>query len=319
MASPNVTEIVATTLEKRSKWIADNVTNSNAILRKLSASDKIKPVSGGRVIYQELEYQENATFIYYSGYDTLTTTPGEVIDAASYPWKQAAVVVSCSGLEVNVQNTGKEQVINLLESRINNASKTMANNLTAGIYSDGTGTSGKEVTGLQAQVAEDPTTGTVGGIDRATWAFWRNQTTSFAGIDATNIEGYMQDLYLLCTRGSDVPDLIPADANFYKYYWTSLMAIQRIQQAEEGRRGWPTLKFLSADVVYDGDSGIGTDKMYFLNCDYIYWRPHTDVNMVPDDKRLAYDGDAFVIPVLWAGNLTMSNASLQGVLWDSTP
>ena len=59
--------------------------------------------------------------------------------------------------------------------------------------------------------------------------------------------------------------------------------------------------------------------MYFLNTDYLYYRPHRDVNMVPDDKRLAYDYDAFVIPILFAGNLTMSNASLQGVLWDSTP
>lgn len=96
------------------------------------------------------------------------------------------------------------------------------------------------------------------------------------------------------------------------------MAIQRIQQVEEGRRGWPTLKFVSADVVYDGDSGIPADHMYMLNCDYLYWRPHSDVNMVPDDKRLAYDQDSFVIPVLFAGNLTMSNGSLQGVLWQDS-
>lgn len=319
MSTPNVGEIVATTLRSRSRWIADNVTASNALLRRLSEKDKIKPVSGGRTIIQELEYAENGTFLYYSGYDSLTTTPGEVIDAAEYPWKQAAVVVSCSGLEVNVQNTGKEQVINLIEARINNAAKTMANNLSIGIYSDGTGTSSKQITGLLAQVAEDPTTGTVGGIDRSSWAFWQNQTLGPATtIDATNIESYMQQLYIACTRGADVPDLIPSDANFYQYFWASLMAIQRIQSVDEGRRGWPTLKFLNADVFYDGDSGIDSDKMYFLNTDYIYWRPHANVNMVPDDKRLAYDQDAFVIPLLFAGNLTMSNAFVQGCLWQGS-
>ena len=40
--------------------------------------------------------------------------------------------------------------------------------------------------------------------------------------------------------------------------------------------------------------------------------------MVPDDKRIAYDQDAFVIPVLFAGNLCMSNAQLQGVLFQGT-
>lgn len=322
MASPNVGEIVATTLYHRSKWMADNVTTSNAVLRRLSENGKIKPVSGGREIMQELEYAENATFLYYSGYDTLTTTPGEVIDAATYDWKQAAVVVSCSGLEVNVKNTGKEQIINLIEARINNAAKTMANQLSIGIYSDGTGTSSKQITGLLAQVAEDPTTGTVGDIDRSVAgnAFWRNQTLGpTTTIAVANIETYMQQLYIACTRGADVPDLIVFDANFYQYFWASLMAIQRIQSVDEGHRGWPTLKFNNADVVYDGDSGIGASKGYFLNTDYIYWRPHTDVNMVPDDKRLAYNQDAFVIPVLFAGNLTMSNASLQGTLWQGTP
>ena len=319
MVVPNVAEIVATTLYHRSKWIADNVTNSNVTLRRLSEKGNIKTVGGGREILQELEYAENATFLYYSGYDSLTTTPGEVIDAASYPWKQAAVVVSCSGLEVNVQNTGKEQIVNLLEARINNAAKTMANQLSIGIYSDGTGTSSKQITGLQAQVADDPTTGTVGGIDRSVWAFWENQYLGpSTTISSTNIEAYMQQLYIACTRGADVPDLIPMDANFYQFFWTSLMAIQRIQSTDEGQRGWPMLKFLGADVYYDGDSGIAASHAYMLNTDYLYWRPHTDVNMVPDDKRLAYDQDSFVIPVLFAGNLTMSNASLQGVLFQGT-
>ena len=314
-------EIVVTTLWHRSKWIADNVTTSNALLRKLSEAGKIKTVSGGRQIVQELEYAENDTFLWYTGDDQLTvaaSTP--VIDAALYDWKQAAVVVRANGLEVNVQNTGKEAVLNLLEARINNAAKTMANQIGTALYSDGT-TNAKMIEGLQLQVADAPATGVVGGINRATAGneWWRNQASGATDIAADTIEAYMQNLYMLCTRGSDVPDLILADAIFYQAFWTSLMAIQRIQQVDEGQRGWPTLKFVNADVIYDGDTGIPASHMYFLNTDYLYWRPHADVNMVPDDKRLAYDYDAFVIPILFAGNLTMSNAMLQGVLFDSTP
>lgn len=61
MASPNVSEIVTTTLANRTKKLADNVTNNNAILRRLKERGRIKPFSGGRVIYQELEYAENST------------------------------------------------------------------------------------------------------------------------------------------------------------------------------------------------------------------------------------------------------------------
>jgi hypothetical protein len=43
----------------------------------------------------------------------------------------------------------------------------MQNNLSADMYSDGTATSGKQIGGLQLLVADTPTTGTVGGINRA--------------------------------------------------------------------------------------------------------------------------------------------------------
>ena len=71
MPSPNLSEIVTTTLEARSRKLADNVTDNNAILMRLKEKGKIKPLSGGRQIYQELEYAENGTFGWYSGYDPL--------------------------------------------------------------------------------------------------------------------------------------------------------------------------------------------------------------------------------------------------------
>ena len=114
MASPNLSELITTTARHRSGQLADNVSKSNALLSRLSAKGKMRGVSGGRTIVEELEYAENATFKYYSGYEVLDIAPSDVISAAEYNWKQAAVVVSASGLEVDVQNAGKEQIINLL-------------------------------------------------------------------------------------------------------------------------------------------------------------------------------------------------------------
>jgi len=320
MASPNTnyTEIVTTTLRHRSGELADNVSKSNALLSRLSSKGKVRPVSGGRVIVEELEYAENSTFKYYSGYETLDISPSDVFSAAEFNWKQAAVVVSASGLEIDVQNAGKEAVIDLLEKRIQNAFKTMKNNISTGVYSDGTGSSSKQITGLKAQVANDPTTGTVGGIDRSTWTFWRNQKYSNATMNSSVIQGYMQNLWITCIRGTDKPDLITADAYMYEYFWDALSAIQRINQSDgTGQQGWSALKFLNADVIYDGDSGHQAYTMYFLNTDYLYWRPHSNRNFVPLEQRDSVNQDAFVVPIVFAGNLTMSNASLQGVLFKS--
>lgn len=67
MAFPSVSDIVATTIEKRSKKIADNVTKNNALLMKLSQRGRSRPFSGGRLIYEELSFAENANAGYYSG------------------------------------------------------------------------------------------------------------------------------------------------------------------------------------------------------------------------------------------------------------
>jgi hypothetical protein len=63
MTSPNTdfSEIVTTTLRNRSGKLADNVTENNALLMRLRKRGKVKTVSGGRTIVQELEYAENAT------------------------------------------------------------------------------------------------------------------------------------------------------------------------------------------------------------------------------------------------------------------
>lgn len=62
MASPGLSEIITTTLRNRSGVIADNMTKNNALLNRLSKRGRVKPVSGGRTIVQELSYAENSTY-----------------------------------------------------------------------------------------------------------------------------------------------------------------------------------------------------------------------------------------------------------------
>ena len=320
MASPNLSEVVTTTLRNRSRRLADNVSENTALLFRLKERGKVRPVSGGRTIVQELEYAENATYKRYSGYETLNINPSDVITAAEFNWKQSAVAVSISGLE-QLQNSGREAVIDLLDSRIGNAERTMMNNLSADVYSDGTADGGKQIGGMQLLVADDPTTGTVGGINRATWSFWRNQLYDFSvetvTPSATTMQSAMNTLYLRCSRNRDHPDLIVADNTYFQFYWESLQANQRFTDPKLAEAGFQNLKFQNADVIFDG--GIGGDApaehMYYLNTNFISYRPHRNRDMVPlDPDRFATNQDAMVKLIGWAGNMTLSNAQLQGVM-----
>lgn len=322
MASPNLSEIVTTTLRNRSGRLADNVSDNTALLMRLKERGKIRKVGGGRTIVQELEYAESSTYKRYSGYENLDISPSDVITAAEFNWKQSAVAVSISGLE-QLQNSGKEAVIDLLNSRIGNAERTMVNNLSGDIYSDGTADGGKQIGGMQLLVADDPTTGTVGGINRATFSFWRNTLYDFSvetvTKSATTIQSAMNTLYLRCTRNRDAPDLIVADNINFQFYWESLQANQRFTNPKMAEAGFSNLKFQNADVVFDGGQGgsAPANHMYYLNTNFIHYRPHRDRDMVPlDPDRFATNQDAMVKLIGWAGNMTLSNAALQGVMID---
>ena len=321
-ANPSITDIIATTIQNRSAVIADNVTKNNALLSRLKQRGNVKKFSGGNVIMQELSFAENGNAGWYSGYETLPVAAQDVISAAQYDIKQCAVPVTVSGLE-QLQNAGKEQIIDLLEGRISVAESTMANMISQGLYSDGTGSGGKEITGLKAQVSVAPATGTVGGIDRATWAFWRNQTFDAitdggSATTAANIQQYMNTLWAKMVRGTDRPDLIVMDNAYWGFYMASLQAIQRFSSSADANLGFVSVKFMDADVVLDGGLGgfQATKTLYMLNTKYLHYRPHSARDMVPlsPKSRYSVNQDAEVQILAWAGNLTMSNASLQGVM-----
>lgn len=318
MSFPNISDIITTTLENRTGEIRDNVTKNNAVLMSLKQKGRIRSFSGGRLIYEELSFAQNGNAGWYSGYDKLPVSAQDVISAAEFNIKQFAVPVVISGLEI-LQNSGKEQVIDLMESRISVAESTMANYITQGIYSDGTTFGGKTITGLDAAVPQDPTTGTYGGINRATASntFWRSQLYDPSSTPtATTIQGYMNILWASCTRGADRPNLIMSGGTIWATYMQSLQAIQRFTDPDSAKLGFPSIKFMDADVVLDGGIGgfaTATD-MYFLNTKYIHYRPHKDRDMraLSPSRRYAVDQDAEVAILGWAGNLTCSGAQFQG-------
>ncbi len=313
MATPNLSEITTTTIRNRSRKLADNVTDNNALLARLKMRGNMRSVDGGETILQELEYDENSTYKRYTGYEVLDIRPSDVFTAAEFAWKQVAVAVTIAGLE-RLKNSGKEKMIDLLSSRVKNAEKTMMNGMSEDIYSDGTADGGKQIGGLALLVATSTSSGTVGGINRATWEFWRNLARTGSH---SSIKTEMQEAWVRLCRGRDKPDLIIAGNDAYQNYWAALQDQQRFTDPKMGQMGFQNLKFNSAEVVLDG--GVGgnqnTNTMHFLNTDYIHYRPHKDRNMVPlEPDRFATNQDAMVKLIAWAGNMTVSNCMLQGVL-----
>ena len=315
VASPNstYTEIVTTTLAGYSKTMADNVTNNNALLRHIDSKGNKSPATG-RTIVQELEYATNSTTKWYSGYEVLDTSTSNVFTAAEFNYKQLAGNVVISGLE-QVENSGSEQIFNLLKSRIRNLEKSLKNTMATALYADGTGTDSKELGGLQL-VVPGTVGNTVGGINSGTYTFWQNQVYDFstAGVtaSATTIQTAMNTLWLATIRGADRPDVIVGDTNYFGFYWSSLQANQRFSNDDSASAGFMNLMFMDAPVYYDDQCP--ADKMYMLNTDYLFLRYADGREFVPLGEKASVNQDALVMPVAWAGNMTVSNRARQGII-----
>lgn len=321
MTTPSAvfSELVTTTFRNHRKEVVDAVSNHNALYRMLGKGSRVRTESGGLTIAQPLEYANNGTYQRYSGLDILNTSASDVLTAAEFQWRQIAIHVIASGRELRINN-GPEAIVKLAKSRVRNAQHSFANNFSFDMYSDGT--LSNQIGGLQLLVA-DSGTGTVGGIDSSTWAFWQNRLQSAAAPlqgggaitpSATTIESLMLPLYIALTRGNDFVDLIVASDDYYTFFEQSQTSLKRYVDGEDAQAGFLSMRYKNAKVMFDGNSGMPAAHMYFLNTKYIELVAHTDANLTVVEDQRPFNQDGSVTPILWMGNLTVTNRALQGVL-----
>lgn len=326
MASPGqsnlfnaFTELVSTTYRNHSKQVADNVSRHNALFRRLTEKGRVRIEDGGLSIVQPLDYANNSTYQRYSGYDVLNVNAVDVLTAAEFPWRQIAVNVAASGLEMRT-NAGPQRIINFVKAKITNAQRSLANGMSVDLYSDGT--AANQIGGLQSIIA-DSGTGTVGGINASTWAFWQNKVQSAAAPiqgggaitpSATTIESLMLPLWIQLTRGNDMPDMIVMSDDYFSFFEQSQTSLKRYAPEDDGQGGMIRMKYKTADVFFDSSGGIPSQHAYFINTDYLELVAHRDANMTMMDELRSVNQDAVVIPILFQGNLVCSARFLQGVL-----
>lgn len=322
MAQPNSSfdEILSTTIKRYGPQIYDNVTNNVTFYRYLKERGQIQMEDGGYSLLEQVAFDENDSFQWYSGFEQLDLSRNDQLTTAEFNWRQAAVSVQASGREMR-QNMGETRKFNRVKELVKNAERTFMNQLGSAVYNDGSNS--KTLDGLQLYVestAPASQTSVVGGIDRTNYAFWRNQATvSGTAASATNIQGRMNTVWRNCKRGTDVPQLILADGNYFDFFWASLQEIQRITSPKKGSSGYSSLSFYGpgGEAMVEYDDACPADTMYFLNLDFLKFCVHSDANIRTLEDRNPTDQDAFVRWLIFMGQMTVSNCARQGVLTES--
>jgi hypothetical protein len=318
MASPNstFTELVTSTFRKVRKDVKDNLSNRNALLKHIYKRGNYRTEDGGLTIVTPLDYAANGTYQRYSDWDNLNIAASDVISAAEYQWRQIAINIVASGREKRI-NSGDSKIFSLAKSKMKNAIRTFNNGFSFDLYSDGLASN--QINGLQALVS-DLGTGTVGGINSANFPFWLNTVFDCSDqsvtASATTIENSMLlPTWLSVDRGpDDCPDLIVMDNQYYQFFEASQTSIKRYMDSGSADGGLVSLKYKGADVYFDGNSGIPAAHAYMLNSNYFDLVVHKDADLEVVEGQRPINQDGEVIPILWMGNLTLSNRKMQAVI-----
>lgn len=319
-------------MEQRGSAVMDLVSDSNVLLSTLKSKGLMQTYSGPRV-RESLIYAESGTVTRYSHFAYLNPKDAEILGDAEWTPKQIAASVAISGTEL-LGNSGRNQIRDVFRTRIDAAERELMDAVNTDLHSDGTSYGGEQMTGLQAALPTDPTTGTYGSISRADNAIWRTSeydiSADFSGIGISSMsKDTVREIYAKIvrdtSRGKDGPDMILAADDHFAYFEQSLTAIQRItgDASKEGVFGFPSLGFYTAgkkvDVILEG--GIGTAMpsaiSYAIDSKYLKLRYHPDRNFKPfGGRQRPINQDGIVQHLGFMGELTMCNPLFMSKLYD---
>lgn len=318
MIAPNVGQVIASTWQDYVKSNpTDQIFDTFWLLDKLKGAKGFKKGSG-TPINGPIEYTDNTTVKDMSELETLDVTRIDVFDQWEASWKFVGGDIVMSEYEKLV-NEGGAAKFPLMAAKMSNLKKSMMRKLNRNFYSDGTGSGGKQMTGLAAIVSATPTTGTFEAINRATYTFWRNQQASGAKTTTAfdNLKSTMRSIYNLCASGvaRDTPDFGVTDRASFEGYESLLTTNERLIRNGKNDKGISGYKgdqiaFKDIDIAYDADCT--ASAMYLLNLDTLYIRylawmkaypPGTPVNQFLD-----------VVKVLTIAQLCTDNPRRLGVI-----
>ena len=313
--------LLSTTLYKilSSGAIQDNVYDATPTLDWFRGGGRIKVVDGGERIRIPVMTGKNNTFKWYSDYEILDVTPQAGLTTAFFNWKQGAVSVSISGNELR-QNSGTAKIADLMKEKIRNANNSLADNVATGIFSDGTGSSSKQLTGLAALVDQTPATDTFAQINPVTNTSWRNKANASVGAAAVNLIPDLRSIMNQCSQGREgaagKPDFVVTTRTIHESAEALVTPRVRYQPNPSGGAdlGVDTVMFKGAKLIWDDYCTSGT--AYVLSSPHIMLFIHSAANFAMSEEgfQKPIDQDALTTQVLVQLNMATNNRRKHGVL-----
>jgi hypothetical protein len=311
------------------------------LLAAMKAAQKTFPGGKGE-IKGNVKSDYTTAFVGYSHDDTVSYVNPANIKQFTYGWYELHAGVSLTMTELKrdgisvvdsmngegtSEHSGREMtaISNLLEDKLEDMDEGMARSMNNLDWMDGT-QSAKVFAGVTAFIADDPTTGVIGGIDRATNTWWRNRSKVGASkiVSSTALQTLTKTLRSEARqlrRYGGKPNLVLAGSGFIekleaeiheKGYYTQTGFVNNgttdIGMADISMRGVGKIQY---DPTLD-DLG-RSNFAYFIDTKHLYpyvmegedMKKHSPAR--PPEKYVLYRG------VTWTGTIICRKMNAHGV------
>lgn len=309
-------QITAITEKLYLSKLTNNVYDSNAFLKRLTRPGSLMLKDGGTSIVVPLINSKPSEGAYFDDLDTLSTNRTDNITAAQFEWKQLHEPVRISRKEL-LQNNGDAAKLSLIQSKVQVAERNIKENLSLGLYSDGTAATGagttKQLTGLQALMSESST---YGGIAVADMAEWIANVVGNSSVDRALTLALMQQAEGEATFDMDRPTVALCRQNVYDQAWSLFQPSQRLMSEEMAGLGFKNvLEFNGKPILVDNHAPAKT--IYFVNEDFVKLCVHREENLRKETLERLETSNSMLMRIFWMGNLVCqsrrTNASLEDI------
>lgn len=297
-----IATVLAATLTKSRKKLVMASIKSNALMAWAFANNRVEFEDGGADITNPLTTGRNPNVTSYSYYNTLPVAQTDEFVTVEYPWSRVAGTVIISDQEED-ENRGEASIFKLMRAKMNVLEESIKEKFSGYLYGSG---SGDDPYGLAALIPDDPTTGTLGGINRATETQWRTSAYNFAGgLDETNIEEALDDVLMDLTMKGQRPDVFICGRNIYRLYRAAVRdkSVINLNSSNSGKKmmdlGFKGVSHQGTPMLYDEDCPV--NKLYAINSTYLKLHIMRHVNMKVKSLVAPWNVDAMGKRIVWQG------------------
>lgn len=302
--------VLNATLERSRKKLIMASLKSNAFMAWAFSTKRVEVEDGGYNITNPLTVGRNPNVSSYSYYDQLPVAQTDEFTTVEYTWSRVGGTVIISDQEQD-ENKGDSMIFKILKAKMEVLEESIKEKFSGYLYGAG---SGKDPMGLEALIPDDPTTGSLGGVNRANEVQWRTSSYDYGagGITSANIEEVFDDTLMDLTLKGEKPDLILAGRDIYRTYRAAVRDKLVINLGEiKSSKGMVDLGFTGiahdkVPVVYDEDCAV--NKCYFINSKYLRLHMLKGVNMKTKQLSAPWDTDAVGRRVVWQGQFCLWKA-----------